>query len=274
VLDGVFNHASRGFFQFHDILENGADAAYLDWFTVSGFPLNAYDSDKGPAYSAWWGLPALPKFNTNTPAVREFLWGIGRKWIDFGIDGWRLDVPNEIDDDSFWQEFRRRIRAGNPDAYIVGEVWNDASRWVNKGDMWDAVMNYQFTRACIAFFTGGQFDEPELRRTSLYPVPPSDAETFRCEIERLWEVYHPRVTGVQLNLLGSHDMARFLTLARNDKAALRLATLFQMTYSGAPSIYYGDEIGMAGGHDPANRGAFPWHSPSRGIPTCSTTSSG
>jgi neopullulanase len=261
VLDGVFNHASRGFFQFHDILENGANAAYLDWFTVSGFPLNAYDGEKQPAYKAWWGLPALPKFNTDTPAVREFLWGIGRKWIDFGIDGWRLDVPNEIDDDDFWREFRRRVRAGNPEAYIVGEVWTDSERWLNGGDMWDAVMNYQFTRACIAFFTGGDLDHDELRRNSLYPPPASDAETFRHEIERLLRIYHPNVTAVQLNLLGSHDMARFITIARGDRSALQLATLFQMTYPGAPSIYYGDEIGMAGGHDPLNRGAFPWDKP-------------
>ncbi len=259
VLDGVFNHASRGFFQFHDILENGANAAYLDWFGVSGFPLHAYDSENAPAYKAWWGLPALPKFNTDTPAVREFLWGIGRKWIEFGIDGWRLDVPNEIDDDSFWQEFRRRVRAVNPEAYIVGEVWNDATRWVNKGDMWDAVMNYQFTRACIAFFTGGAYDEAQLKKNSLYPPPASNAETFRREIEHLQALYHPNVTAVQMNLLGSHDMARFVTMALGDKSALRLATLFQMTYPGAPSIYYGDEIGMEGRHDPENRGAFPWH---------------
>ena len=121
----------------------------------TGFPLNAYDMDKKPNYGAWWGLPALPKFNTGSPEVREFLWNVGRKWIDFGIDGWRLDVPNEIDDDSFWREFRRRVKAGNPEAYIVGEVWTDAVRWL-KGDMWDAVMNYQFTRACIAFFIGDE----------------------------------------------------------------------------------------------------------------------
>jgi neopullulanase len=257
VLDGVFNHASRGFFQFHDILENGEDSAYLDWFSVSGFPLNAYDVDKAPAYKAWWGLPALPKFNTDTPAVREFLWGIARRWIDFGIDGWRLDVPHEIDDDSFWREFRRRVRAGNPDAYIVGEVWTEAGRWL-QGDMWDAVLNYQFARACIAFFIGAAVDEAELRPTSLYPAGLYDAPAFRREIERLLGLYHPDVTAVQLNLLGSHDLARFLTLARGDRSALRLATWFQMTYLGAPSIYYGDEIGMTGGHDPANRGAFPW----------------
>ena len=192
--------------------------------------------------------------------MREFLWGIGRKWVEFGIDGWRLDVANEIDDDKFWREFRRRVRAVNPEAYIVGEVWNDSQRWL-QGDMWDAVMNYQFTRACIAFFIGETCDENELKRTSLFPVGPSSAEAFRRNIERLLGLYHPHVSSVMLNLLGSHDMARFLGLARGDKSALRLATLFQMIYPGAPSIYYGDEIGMTGGHDPANRGAFPWHKP-------------
>ncbi len=133
VLDGVFNHASRGFFQFHDIMENGPNSAYLDWFTIKEFPLNAYDSEKAPNYQAWWGLPALPKFNVACPEVREFLWGIGRMWIEFGIDGWRLDVPNEIDDDAFWREFRLRVRAVNPEAYIVGEVWTDSQRWLQGG---------------------------------------------------------------------------------------------------------------------------------------------
>lgn len=258
VLDGVFNHASRGFFQFHDILENGSNSAYLDWFGVDEFPLNAYDPDKKPAYKAWWGLPALPKFNTDTPAVREFLWGIGQKWVDFGIDGWRLDVANEIDDDEFWRVFRRRVRGANPNAYIVGEVWRESTRWLNKGDMWDAVMNYLFTQACIAYFIGSNVDEMELKPTSLYPAGPGDVETFAQRIKQLIGMYPWSVTSVMLNLLGSHDMSRFATLARGDNSALRLATLFQMTYPGAPSIYYGDEIGMTGGHDPANRGAFPW----------------
>jgi neopullulanase len=259
VLDGVFNHASRGFFQFNDILENGASSAYLDWFNIKSFPLYAYDPDREIGYGAWWGLRALPKFNVRTPAVREFLLRIGRQWIDFGIDGWRLDVANEIDDDSFWREFRHRVRAGNPNAYIVGEVWTDASHWL-KGDMWDAVMNYLFTRACIAFFIGDSVDEAELKRTSLYPHGASGAEAFRTTIAKLLGLYRTNVTEVMLNLIGSHDMARFLTLARGDVSALRLATLFQMTYPGAPSIYYGDEIGMTGGHDPLNRGAFPWDS--------------
>ena len=259
VLDGVFNHASRGFFPFHDILENGSDSPYLDWFTIHSFPLHAYDPDKSPGYGAWWNLPALPKFNIGLPAVREYLWGIARRWIDFGIDGWRLDVANEIDDDDFWREFRRRVREGNPEAYIVGEVWIDSRRWLG-GDMWDAVMNYIFTRACIAFFIGEAVDQGELARTCLHPAGPSGAEAFARAIGSLIDLYHPNVTNVQLNLLDSHDMARFLSLAKGDKSALRLATLFQMTYPGAPSIYYGDEIGLAGGHDPFNRAAFPWES--------------
>lgn len=260
VLDGVFNHASRGFFPFHDILENGSESAYLDWFVVNSFPLYAYDPQKPPGYQAWWNLPALPKFNTETPAVREFLWGIARKWIDFGIDGWRLDVPNEIDDDAFWREFRVRVRAGNPDAYIVGEVWDEAKRWL-QGDMWDAVMNYLFTRAAIGFFIGDSLNRAELNKTGLRDLAPSGAVSFRQTIEKLIGLYAPSVTAVMLNLLDSHDMARFLTLAGGDKSALRLATLFQMTYPGAPSIYYGDEIGMEGAHDPDNRRAFPWQTP-------------
>jgi cyclomaltodextrinase len=259
VLDGVFNHASRGLFQFHDVLENGADSAYLDWFEVRGFPLYAYDPDRAPNYAAWWGLPALPKFNIRTPAVREFLLGIARRWIDLGIDGWRLDVANEIDDDDFWRTFRTRVKSGNPDAYIVGEVWQESQRWLH-GDMWDAVMNYLFTRACIGFFIGDGADRTELDRTVLSSARPMDATAFRREIGRLLGLYHPNVDAVMLNLLDSHDMARFITLARGDASALKLATLFQMTYVGAPSIFYGDEVGLAGGHDPANRAAFPWDS--------------
>ncbi|WP_435022364.1 glycoside hydrolase family 13 protein [Tundrisphaera sp. TA3] len=276
VLDGVFNHASRGFFQFHDILENGENSAYLDWFTVHGWPLNAYDHAASPSYNAWWGLHALPKFNTDTPAVREYLWGIGRKWIEFGIDGWRLDVANEIDDDSFWREFRRKVRAANPEAYIVGEIWesnrladltpfasgedrnDEATRWL-RGDMWDAVMNYAFTRACLAFFIGDRVDPTEIGRTGFRKLDPVGAPAFRTAIERLLAHNHPNTTGVMLNLLDSHDLARFRYFAKGDASAVRLATLFQMTYPGAPSIYYGDEIGLDGGHDPFNREAFPWH---------------
>jgi neopullulanase len=124
--------------------------------------------------------------------------------------------------------------------------------------MWDAVMNYLFTRACIAFFIGEPVDRDELAKTSFRALDPTGAPAFRAAIERVLDLYHPDVNAVQMNLLDSHDMPRFLTLARDDASALRLATLFQMTYPGAPSVYYGDEIGLRGGHDPLNRAAFPW----------------
>ena len=141
VLDGVFNHASRGFFQFHDILENGPESAYLDWFTVEEWPLRPYGGRQGRTIGAGG---ATGRCRSSTPTRRpcgEFLWDVARYWIEFGIDGWRLDVPQEIDDDEFWREFRRVVKAANPDAYIVGEIWGDAERWL-QGDQFDAVMNY------------------------------------------------------------------------------------------------------------------------------------
>ena len=112
------------------------------------------DSLKAIGYRGWWNLPALPKFNTNTPAVRKFLFEVAEYWIKLGIDGWRLDVPGDIDDDSFWQEFRYRVRQVNPEAYIVGEIWHEAQRWL-QGDQFDAVMNYEVTKPILAFFPAG-----------------------------------------------------------------------------------------------------------------------
>ena len=206
ILDGVFNHASRGFFQFHDILENGPDSAYLDWFTVEDWPLRPYGS-KQPNYQCWWGLPALPKFNTATPAVREFLWGVAEYWIEFGIDGWRLDVPTEIDDDEFWREFRRRVKAANPEAYIVGEIWHEAQRWLG-GDQSDAVMNYLFARACLGFF--GRETFAHKYRPGGFRLRPLRGRAFGNEIERMLALYAWPITLVQMNMLDSHDTARFL----------------------------------------------------------------
>ena len=144
VLDGVFNHASRGFFPFHDIMENGARSPWIDWFHVDGFPMRAYDEDKPPNYAAWWGLHALPKFNTANPQVVDYLYAVGEYWARRGIDGWRLDVPNEISTPGFWEGFRQRVRAVNPDLYIVGEIWEHATDWIARGDRFDATMNYLF----------------------------------------------------------------------------------------------------------------------------------
>jgi len=259
VLDGVFNHASRGFFQFNDILENEAASPYLDWFNVKGFPLNAYWGK--PNYEAWADLAALPEFNHANPQVRRFIFDAARYWIDQGIDGWRLDVPFCIDDDSFWQEFRQVVKNANPQAYITGEIPGDATRWL-RGDQFDGVMNYLLAYACWGFFGGGQLDRGLIGHWQrddhggLWIKP--GAEAFAASITNLLERYPRPAVQAQLNLLDSHDTARVLSIFRGDRAAFKLAETFLFTYPGAPCIYYGNEIGLEGGQDPDCRRSFPW----------------
>ena len=278
VLDGVFNHASRGFWQFHHVLENGEGSPYVDWFYFDperlkgrrrwgAYPatgeLAALQNGEGSlqaiGYQGWWNLPALPKFNTNTPAVREFLFGVAEYWIKFGIDGWRLDVPGEIDDDEFWREFRRRVRAINPDAYIVGEIWHEAQRWL-QGDQFDAVMNYLFTAASLSFFASSHLDMHIVTQAGGLKdrVRNMNAHDFANEVDRILNIYPPDITASQLNLLDSHDMPRFLSCVNGDRDSLKLAWLFMFTIAGAPCLFYGDEIGVYGGHDPECRKSFPW----------------
>jgi cyclomaltodextrinase len=260
VLDGVFNHASRGFFQFNHILENGPASPYVDWFYVKGYPLHAYASTREPNYVAWAGLRPLPKLNVGTPAVREFLLSVAEHWLREGIDGWRLDVPTEISEPGFWQEFRRRVKGVNPEAYIVGEIWHESQDWL-QGDQFDAVMNYLFTQSCLSYFARDTLDIPLARQVWSYKnLTPKPLNEFAGEIRRILGLYHPEINQAQMNLLDSHDTPRFLTLAGGDESAFRLATLFQMTYPGAPCVYYGDEIGLEGRHDPDCRRAFPWDS--------------
>lgn len=257
ILDGVFNHASRGFWPFHHILENGGDSPYLDWFLVEDWPLRPYPKDGSEKinYAAWWGIAALPKFNIANQGVRDYLLHVARYWIDFGIDGWRLDVPDEIKDESFWQAFRHVVKSANPDAYIVGEIWHTATDWL-RGDKFDAVMNYIFSRAALGFFAA------ETVRMDYHPggfhLTPLTAEAFAKTVEHMLALYPWSIIQSQLNLLDSHDTARTLWTVNEDKSALRLCTLFQITMPGAPCIYYGDEIGMTGATDPHCRAAFPW----------------
>jgi len=278
VLDGVFNHASRGFWQFHHVLENGESSPYKDWFYFDEERLNgkkrwgAYpgtgelkalqsgeDSLKAIGYRGWWNLPALPKLNTNTPAVREFLFDVAEHWTKSGIDGWRLDVATDIDDDSFWQEFRIRVRRANPDAYIVAEIWHESHRWL-QGDQFDAIMNYDVTRPVIAFFSNGNLDLKVLHQQSNYHNIHHSigAHEFADRIDHNLGLYKQDITYSQLNLLDTHDTPRFLSCVSGDKSALKLAWLFMFSYPGAPCIYYGDEIGLDGEHDPFCRKSFPW----------------
>ncbi len=285
VLDGVFNHASRGFWPFHHVMETGKDSPYRDWFhfdeeaLAAGRPIRAYpehpqslDTSDVPeeqragaaslralGYRAWWDLPALPKLNTDNPEVREYLFGVAEHWIRFGADGWRLDVALEIADESFWREFRRRVKAVNPDAYIVAEVWDEEPRYL-QGDQYDAFMNYPLAAAITSFSGNSHLDRRVLRQqfnldASIHSI---DGPAFARRLEHTLALYDPAVVAVQLNLIDTHDTPRFLAMTSGDVASLRLATILQMTLPGAPSIYYGDEIGMTGEQDPGCRAAFPW----------------
>ena len=257
VLDGVFNHASRGFFPFNHILESGQDSPYKDWFIVHGYPLNAYQGK--PNYACWWNNPALPKLNTENPIVRRYIMDIARYWIDQGVDGWRLDVPFEITTAGFWEEFRDVVKTANPDAYIVGEVPTEAQTWLNSGTKFDAVMNYQLTHAAVGFFGGDSFDQKLAEGMMGLPQPRSlDAPAFAKRTSELLKIYPKEFAYAQLNLLDSHDMPRFLSLMNGNVDKLRLAYTFVLTYPGAPCIYYGDEIGLDGGRDPLCRKSFSW----------------
>jgi cyclomaltodextrinase / maltogenic alpha-amylase / neopullulanase len=267
VLDGVFNHASRGFFQFNDILENGAASPWIDWFTVhtpdGDRPINAYDHAQPPDYEAWVGLHALPKFNTDNPQVREYIMQIAEYWLRKGIDGWRLDVPEHVTTPGFWAEFRQRVKAINPDAYIVGEIWFDARQWL-QGDQFDGVMNYLWTEATIAYTANTRVRPAMVDDRSYAPQHPLSGTRYADRIDELLALYPWPIQLTQLNLLDSHDTARFVTIASDDEASVRLGTLLLFTMPGAPSIYYGDEIGLSGGRpDAMARRTFPWDHPER-----------
>jgi cyclomaltodextrinase / maltogenic alpha-amylase / neopullulanase len=237
VLDGVFNHTGVEFFAFADLKKNGANSKYTGWYNVRSFPVGPVSK---PNYECWWNIGTLPKLMTGNPGVRQYLFEVTRHWLAAGIDGWRLDVPNEIPHE-FWIEWRRLVKSLNPRAYILGEIWDNGAPWL-QGDQFDAVMNYRFRSACIDFFASGT----------------TSVSAFDSALTRQRADYAPEVNFALFNPLGSHDTERFLTLCRGNIAAWKLALLFQMTYPGAPSVYYGDEIGMTGGKDPGCRGTMVW----------------
>ena len=239
LLDAVFNHSGRTFAPFVDVQKNGENSKYKDWFHVRSLPLEVVDGI--PTYDTFAFEPLMPKLNTENPEVKEYLLKAAEYWIkETGIDGWRLDVANEVSH-QFWREFRQVVKKAKPDAYILGEVWHESSIWL-EGDQFDAVMNYPFTNAVLDFF---------INRTV-------DAEQFSFMLGKQLAGYPRQASDVAFNLLDSHDTARLLTQAKGDKRLMKLAALFQFTYSGTPCIYYGDEIGMDGGHDPGCRKCMEW----------------
>ncbi|MCX6069106.1 MAG: glycoside hydrolase family 13 protein [Chloroflexi bacterium] len=241
VLDGVFNHCSRGFFAFSDLLENGEHSPYKNWFHVHRYPLDAYTPGDAINYEAWWKFKSLPKFNTNDPNVRQYILDVARYWIDRGIDGWRLDVPNEINDDAFWAEFRQVVKSANRDACLIGEIWTADPRWANDTHF-DSLMHYPVKDALIPCFNGKE-----------------NVSQFADKVEGLFKVYARETVYSMYVTLGSHDTERALTMLGGNLDKMKLAFQFIFAYPGAPAIYYGDEVGVEGGKDPDCRRAFPWN---------------
>ncbi|MGN7455688.1 alpha-glycosidase [Paenibacillus pasadenensis] len=239
MLDAVFNHSGKEFEPFRDVREKGKDSKYADWFHVMEWPIQVKDGR--PTYETFAFEPLMPKLNTENPEVKDYLLGVARYWIEeMGIDGWRLDVANEVDM-AFWREFRRTVKDVNPDAYILGEMFHDALPWLG-GDQFDAVMNYPFTHLVIDYAGKGIIG----------------ADRFADKIGELMASYPDSANEVAFNLLGSHDTERLLTLCGGDKERMKLATLLQFVFPGAPCVYYGDEIGLDGAGDPDCRKCMEW----------------
>jgi cyclomaltodextrinase / maltogenic alpha-amylase / neopullulanase len=236
ILDAVFNHCGDGFWAFEDLCQHGPQSAYADWFFPAGYPVQ----QNPPNYQTCGGAGFLPKLNLANPAVRAHLLHVSRYWLETAhIDGWRLDVPWKAAMD-FWREFRQVVKTANPEAYIVGEVWRDPQPWL-AGDTCDAIMNYPLRDAILDYCVRDAMD----------------AEDFDYFTARLRQVYGATAPN-QLNLLGSHDTPRLLTLCGGDLHRAVLAIVAQFTAVGVPMIYYGDEVGLKGENDPGCRGCMPW----------------
>lgn len=240
ILDGVFNHTSQQFFAFADILEKQEKSEYLDWYYIEGFPLQMKMGRK-PNFKTFSYFGGMPKLNMKNPKVEEYFINVALYWIrECDIDGWRLDVADEIGH-RFWKHFREAVKQVKPDALIVGEVWHYAGDFL-EGDEWDSVMNYHFYNAVMDFVAGEQIT----------------ASQFVQQLDFMKGKVHTNVYPILWNLIDSHDTARFLHSCRNSLKKQRLAVAFQLLMPGMPMIYYGDEYAMKGGPDPDCRRGMVW----------------
>ena len=269
VLDGVFNHASRGSSRSTTSSKTARTRPISTGSPSRSSRLTPTTRTSRPTIKPGGACPHCPNSTQTARRFASSSGGSAASGSSSASTAGGSTCPTRSTTTASGASFATAFAPAIPKRTSSARSGPTPQRWL-KGDMWDAVMNYQFTRACIAFFIGETVDEADLRKTSLFPVGPADGRGVSPEHRATAGLVSPERHAVMLNLLGSHDMARFVSLARGDVSALRLATLFQMTYPGAPSIYYGDEIGMTGGHDPANRGPFPGIRPTRGIPSSCT----
>ncbi len=240
VLDGVFNHTSPKFFAFADIMEKESASEYVDWYYIEGFPL-VMEWGKKPNFKTFSYFGGMPKLNLSNPKVQDYVIGVATHWMkECNIDGWRLDVGDEVSH-SFWKRFRREVKAVNPQAIIIGEIWHYAPDFL-EGDEWDTVMNYPFYKALKAVLA----DES---------IPVSE---FWGRIGFLKGNLHSKVFPLLLNMMDSHDTERFLHSCGNRKEKQRLGAAVMLLMPGMPMLYYGDEVAMEGGPDPDCRRGMLW----------------
>jgi glycosidase len=278
ILDGVFNHTGSDSRYFDEYGRYGLPArdersTYHEWYDF-----HAPEKEGAPDYTAWWGIRILPRLNTHTDFCREFFTGAGgvaEHYMKSGIDGWRLDVADELPD-RFLEELRERIHSVNPESILIGEVWENAAdkiaygkrRSYFRGAQLDSVMNYPTRKALLEFAENG------------------NAEALASALTELYSSYPRCVSASLMNLIGTHDTERVLTILGNPQKVrenayaynavqkklrltdeerargtklLKMISALQFTLFGFPCVYYGDEAGMEGMSDPFCRYPFPWH---------------
>ena len=241
ILDGVFNHVSSDHPFFRDVLEKGRASRYYSCFYALPETPRLPAAGELPGYTCFSYVADMPKTNTADPFLRQYFCDIGAYWVrKFDVDGWRLDVANELDD-GFLRAFRASVKAAKSDALIVGEVWENAAHYLG-GDMLDSAMNYDFRRYCRRFFAEQTVG----------------AETFDTNVSTLLLRYNENALFAQLNLLDSHDVSRFLSLCGGKTERMELAVLLQMTFPGMPCVFYGDEKGLCGESEPEYRRPMAW----------------
>lgn len=257
--DASFNHTGQDSVYFNRFGNFGADGAFQNGRINPASPYASWyrfdpsQSQPDKQYQGWVGVADLPELDKTSRGVRDFFYGedgITQRWLATGTAGWRMDVAPWVPDD-FWREWRTAVKRANPQAVTVAETWFDASKHL-LGDMFDSTMNYIFRNTVLDIAAGG------------------DVASLYRHLEHVREAYPPPALHAAMNLISSHDQPRALhvlgghegevdpAVMARAKARLRLATFFQMTYPGAPSVYYGDEVGVTGGDDPFNRAPYPW----------------
>ncbi len=285
ILDGVFNHCGsfNKWLDKEQIYENqqgyekgayvSADSPYRSFFKFfeESWPYNYH-------YNGWWGHDTLPKLNyEESPKLYDYIMNIAKKWVSapYNIDGWRLDVAADLGQSGdfnhkFWKDFRKAVKEANPEAIILAEHYGDPGSWL-QGDEWDTVMNYDAFMEPVTWFLTGMEKHSDEKRDDLR----GDAYSFFASMRHHMSRFQGQSLLVAMNELSNHDHSRFLTRTNGNvgrvasagseaanayvnKGIMKEAVVMQMTWPGAPTLYYGDEAGLCGWTDPDNRRTYPW----------------